>query len=492
MYFTLQDTDYRPIFDYRQRLSLIMKYQYIISTILGSSILFGALNACTPNKTILEQVKNSGELRVLTRNAATSYYDAPNGPTGLEYDLTKKFAEYLGVELKLRTPNSLNDILADISNGNAHVAAAGLTITKEREKLVKFSVPYQYITQQLIYKSGNTRPKNIFDAKGHLEVIANSSHAERLVKLKSKNQNLHWYESNTEDNLELMHLVSEEIIDYTIGDSNEIALNMRFYPKIRVAFNVSKPQPLAWAFPNSIDSSLINEANKFILALQKSGELDSIIRRHYGHVDNYDYTGTKTFLRHVSKRLPRYKNQFETAATKNNLDWRLLAAVAYQESHWNQHAVSPTGVRGLMMLTRATAKHLGVRKRTDPIQSIRGGALYIRKLLDKIPSDITEPDRTWMALASYNVGYGHLRDAQIITKKRGGNPNKWIDVKESLPLLRKRRWYKKTRYGYARGTEPVHYVENIRSYYDILAWHQETQLEQKIDPSKLAIVSPVL
>ncbi len=469
-----------------------MKLRLIISISVVISFLFGALNACTSNKTVLEQVKNSGELRVLTLNAATSYYDAPNGPTGLEYDLTKKFAEHLGVKLKLHTPDSLNDILDDISNGNAHIAAAGLTITEERKKHVKFTVPYQHITQQLIYKSGNPRPKNIFDTKGHLEVTANSSHVERLLKLKEKNANLHWYESNNEDNLELMHLVAEELIDYTIGDSNEIALNMRFYPKIRIAFNVSKPQPLAWAFPNSPDNSLFDEANKFILALQKSGELSSIIRRHYGHVDNYDYTGTKTFLRHVSKRLPRYKSKFESSARLNNLDWRLLAAVAYQESHWNQHAVSPTGVRGLMMLTRATAKHLGIKKRTDPNQSIDGGALYIRKLLDRIPSEITEPDRTWMALASYNVGYGHLRDAQIITKKRGGDPNKWIDVKESLPLLRKRRWYKKTRYGYARGNEPVHYVENIRSYYDILAWHEETQIEHKVDPTKLAIVSPVL
>ena len=469
-----------------------MKLRLIISILAGFSLLLGALNACTPNRTILEQVQNSGELRVLTRNAATSFYDTPNGPTGLEYDLTKKFAKHLGVKLKLHTPDSLNDILNDISKGNAHIAAAGLTITKEREKLVKFSVPYQYITQQLIYKSGNVKPKNIFDTKVHLEVMANSSHAEKLLKLKAMNQNLQWFESNNEDALELMHLVSEDMIDYTIGDSNEISLNMRFYPKIRVAFNISKPQPLAWAFPNSSDNSLFNAANKFILALQKSGELDSIIKRHYGHVNNYDYTGTKTFLNHVTRRLPRYQNLFESAAIKNNLDWRLLAAVAYQESHWNQHAVSPTGVRGLMMLTRATAKHLGVQKRTDPNQSIDGGALYIRKLLDKIPKDITEPDRTWMALASYNVGYGHLLDAQMITKKRGGNPKKWIDVKENLPLLRKRQWYKKTRYGYARGSEPVHYVENIRSYYDILAWHQETQLEQKVDPTKLAIVSPVL
>jgi len=123
-----------------------------------------------------------------------------------------------------------------------------------------------------------------------------------------------------------------------------------------------------------------------------------------------------------------------------------------------------------MMLTSVTAADLGVERRTDPTQSIEGGARYLKELLARVPERISDPDRLWFALASYNVGAGHLEDARILTEQRGGNPDLWKDVKESLPLLSKRAFYMRTRYGYARGAEPVKYVENIRSYYDILLW----------------------
>jgi membrane-bound lytic murein transglycosylase F len=168
---------------------------------------------------------------------------------------------------------------------------------------------------------------------------------------------------------------------------------------------------------------------------------------------------------------------FETAAEENDLDWRLLAAMGYQESHWDPDAVSPTGVRGIMMLTLKTAKDLGIKDRLVPNNSIEGGARYFRQTLDRIPPSITEPDRTWMAMAAYNVGYGHLEDARVIAEQLGKNPDLWIDVKTTLPLLAKRKWYKKTRYGYARGWEPIQYVENIRSYYDILKWVDESNKE---------------
>jgi membrane-bound lytic murein transglycosylase F len=153
----------------------------------------------------------------------------------------------------------------------------------------------------------------------------------------------------------------------------------------------------------------------------------------------------------------------------------LPASVAYQESHWDPDAVSPTGVRGIMMLTQATARHIGIDKRTDPLQSIQGGAKYLKRLYAKIPDRIGEPDRTWFALAAYNIGFGHLEDARIITQTRGGDPDKWIDVKQNLPLLARKKWYRQTEHGYARGYEPVRYVENIRSYYDVLAWYLQRE-----------------
>jgi len=441
-------------------------------------VLVAVLNACAPQRTILQQIIASGELHVLTRNAGTTYYEGPQGPAGFDYQLVNLFAKHLGVKLKITVPDTLNDIIEQISDGDAHLAAAGLTVTEQRSKKIRFSPSYQSITQQLVYHRGKARPKSIKDLDGILEVLAKSSHAERLNELSHDYKELVWIENQEADSTELLKLVADELVDYTVADSNEVAFNRRYYPELKVAFNLTKPQPLAWAFPKGDDNSLYAEATKFLNHLKKSGELKRLIETHYQHVNNYDYTGTHSFLANIRRRLPKYREYFEVAAAKYDLDWRLLAALAYQESHWRPNAVSPTGVRGMMMLTQVTADHLGVLDRTDPQESIMGGTKYLRNLIDRVPEQINDTDRTWMAAASYNVGYGHMNDARMIAQQRGDSPDSWVDVKASLPLLGKRKWYKKTKHGYARGWEPVRYVENIRSYYDILVWHLERENPQ--------------
>lgn len=443
------------------------------SFIAAAIVLVVVLNACTAQHTVLEQVLDSGELHVLTRNAGTTYYEGPHGPAGLEYQLLKRFADHLGVKLVISVPDSLNDILDEISTGKAQIAAAGLTITKEREKLVRFSPSYQSITQELVYNANRHKPENLNDLDdGILEVVAHSSHTEKLNVLKQKYHNLNWVENQKADSTELLSLVSEGLIDYTVADSNEVAMNRRFYPELKVAFTISDPQQLAWAFPKTIDTSLYDKAVTFFNDLKQSGELERILKSNYEHASNFDYAGTNTFLGQIRNRLPSYRSYFEEAAKMYDLDWRLLAALSYQESHWRPRAVSHTGVRGIMMLTKATAQHVGVEERTDARESILGGARYLRALIDQLPPEIKGSDRTWVALAAYNVGFGHIEDARNITDTRGDDPDKWIDIKASLPYLAKSKWYKKTRYGYARGWEPVRYVENIRSYYDILVWQQ--------------------
>ncbi|HID49376.1 MAG TPA: membrane-bound lytic murein transglycosylase MltF [Chromatiales bacterium] len=465
-----------------------------------SSLFFGALVYAlllfvyAPEKTLLEKVRDSGELRVLTRNAATTYYIGPHGPTGPEYELVKAFADYLGVRPRFVVEDNLQSILDKVASGEAHLAAAGLTVTEDREKSVRFTPSYQKITQQVVYRKGQKRPRSVKDLVGkNLEVLANSSHAERLAEFRKEFPGLHWTESEDTGSSELLTLVSEQVIDYTVADSNEIALVRRYHPDVRVAFSLTSPQELAWAMPRSQDESLYQAAVDFFTQMKNSGKLRRLLARHYDHVRNYDYAGTPTYLRHIQRRLPNYQELFQEAADKNDLDWRLLAAVGYQESHWNPLAVSPTGVRGLMMLTRVTAAQLGIKKRTDAAQSIQGGARYLRILFDQF-SQVPEPDRTWLALAAYNVGYGHVKDAQKITAQRGGDPETWMDVKQSLPLLSKRKWYSKTRHGYARGNEPVRYVENIRSYYDILRWHidRDAPLRQEENKPVLAFSSSVL
>lgn len=451
--------------------------------IAGLSLILIVLNACAPQKPALQHIRDAGVLHVLTRNAATTYYTGPHGAEGLEYDLVKAFAIHLGVSLKISTEDNLQDLLNKVQGNEVDFAAAGLTVTPEREKTLRFSSSYQSITQQLVYHRSIPRPKTMDDAvDGMMEVIANSSHVEKLNELKKKYPDLSWDENKDAGSTELLTLVAERLIDFTIADSNEVLLTRRFQPNLRVAFNISKPQKLAWAFPKNGDNSLYLEANRFLKVFKKSGQLTELLKRNYNHARNYNYAGTPTYLGHVRYRLPRYQKMFEREAEVNDLDWQLLAAVAYQESHWNPRAVSPTGVRGIMMLTNATAKDLGVADRTVPEQSIKGGAQYLRELSTKFSDKLHEKDRLWFTLASYNVGFGHVQDARIITKRRGGNPDRWVDVKQSLPLLSSKRWYKKTRFGYARGNEPVKYVENIRSYYDILHWHlaQENQQDKKV------------
>ena len=426
---------------------------------------------------LLEQIQSDGQLIVVTRNSPTTYYEDVDGPAGLEYEMAKLFAEELGVKLTLLIPDSFNDLLNQISDNRVHIAAAGLTITKDREKIFRFGPAYQEITEQLVYNVANKRPRNLAKLDGSLEVVTNSSHEERLKYLKDVVKGLSWKSSIEMESEELLQMVSDNIIEYTIADSNELSLNQRFLINLRVAFDISEPQRLAWALPKTDDKSLYREVQKFFKKIKENGELTRLIERNYGHVENFDYVGTKIFLRHIETRLPAYQAFFEEAAAKQGVDWRLIAAMGYQESHWDPDAVSPTGVRGLMMLTLKTAKDMNIKNRQDPESSIIGGARYFKKTLDRIDEDITAPDNYWMAMAAYNVGFYHLQDARSITRKLNKNPNRWIDVKESLPLLAKRKWYKKTRYGYARGWEPVRYVENIRSYYDILKWVDDGNTE---------------
>ncbi len=427
------------------------------------------LSACNQSTSELQQVKASKQLVVVTRNSATTYYEGSDGPAGLEYELLKRFADSLDVELNLIVSGNLAEIVPMVSRGEVHFAAAGLTVTKNRMEYVRFAEPYQEIKQQLVYRSGGEKPKSIEDVSNqNFAVLAGSSHSELLAGLKLQHNNISWQETSDSDEEEMLDKVWRQELDLTIADSNTLTLNRRLYPELRVAFDLTEPESLAWAFPKNKDDSLYKAANTFIKNLKESGEMEQLIERYYGHLNNFNYVETKWFNQHISERLPQFEQFFIQAGARHGVDWQLLAAIGYQESHWQARAKSPTGVRGIMMLTLPTAQQLGVKSRLDPMQSIWGGAKYFSQLKASLEKSVSEPDLTWLTLAAYNIGLGHLRDAQVLTEERGGDPTKWLDVKESLPLLQQRKWHTTTRYGYARGKEAVTYVTNIRKYYDQL------------------------
>ncbi|NBA95455.1 membrane-bound lytic murein transglycosylase MltF [Pseudomonas sp. R5(2019)] len=440
---------------------------------------FLMLGACVDKPSTLERVKEDGVLRVITRNSPATYFEDRNGETGFEYELVKRFADDLGVELKIETADNLDEIFTSLSKPSGPViAAAGLVSSESRKIQARFSHPYLEVTPQIIYRSGKSRPTDPADLVGkHIMVLKGSTHADQLAELKKRYPKLEYEESDAVEVVDLLRMVDEGQIDLTLVDSNEVAMNQVYFANVRVAFDLGDARDQRWAVATGNDNSLLNEINAFLDKVQKNGTLQRLKDRYYGHVDVLGYMGAYTFAQHLQQRLPKYEKHFKTSAKQEQVDWRLLAAIGYQESLWQPTVTSKTGVRGLMMLTQRTAKAMGVSNRLDPKQSISGGAKYFMYVKDQLDDKIEEPDRTWFALAAYNVGGGHLDDARKLAANEGLNPNKWLDVKKMLPRLSQKQWYRKTKYGYARGGEPVHFVANIRRYYDILTWVTQPQLE---------------
>ncbi len=444
------------------------------------------IGTCSSPPSILDQVLDTGELRVVTRYSPTSYTISPDGPTGPEFDLVQAFADDLGVALVIEPVVSVSEILPKLISGEAHMAAAGLSITESRQQFLNFGHPYKSVDVHLIYKLGTGKPRSIDDILDRsIEVVASSSHVDLLMSLQEAYPALSWTENADVEFADLLTKVAMGEVDLTVADSPDFNIQRHFYPDLRIALDLEIGDPIAWAFPKGSADSLLARADDFLIQSDRSGLLTRVHDRYYGHTKKFDYVGTRNFIRHYKNRLPRYRDWFEQAGEDWGVDWRLLAAIGYQESHWRSQAVSPTGVRGIMMLTMATAEYLGLDDRLDPRSSIFGGARFYARQTERVADTVAEPDRTWMALAAYNVGFNHIKDARIIVEWEDGDPDTWVDISKALPLLAKRKWYSLVPFGYARGWEPVLYVNNIRAYYTILQWLTEKEENPVIEEIEL-------
>lgn len=420
----------------------------------------------------LARVKAEGVLHVITRNAPSIYYEDREGPTGFDHELARRFADHLGVDLRVRLADGNSEILRVLDDGYAHIGFTGLSA--DRDWGDRFRSLANGLTSEsvMIYHRGLEHPDSVEDLLEQqvtIHVAGESNHLPHLQALQTTHPDLSYQIHQGLDAAGILERVESGEFPSAVVDANELALNHVFYPNVKRAFSVSDQEAIAWLFPTSNDGSLYDEARRFLQTIEKDGTLAHLRERFYGHLDQLGYVGALTFEEHIQERLPQYVDTFRDFGDETGLDWRLLAAIGYQESNWRRDAVSPTGVRGLMMLTRTTAEHIGIDNRLNPQESIEGGARYFRQVHRMIPEHVQEPDRTWFALASYNVGFGHLEDARRLAEAAGRNPDRWLDVKEFLPLLSQKEWYSKTRHGYARGHEPVIYVQNIRRYYDVLA-----------------------
>ena len=436
-----------------------------------------ALAACSGGSgPVLKRIKARGTLVVLTRNAPTTYYIGNEGrPTGPEYQMVIAFAKSLGVKPKFVVKDSVAELLHALADGEGDMVAAGITRTNERSRDFGFGPDYQQVTQQVVCRRGGPRPDSVSGLKAvSIEVIADSSYVERLQALQKKYPGLHWETAADTSTETLLREVWRGKLDCTVADSDIVAINRRYFPNLVVAFDLGKPQHLAWVVPHGA-GGLETAMRRWLAQYRARGELTAMRQRYYGHVKVFDYVDLRAFNRKIKSTWPKYQPIFAKAADTHDLPPLILAAQSYQESHWNPHAKSPTGVRGMMMLTLNTAHAMGVNNRMNPVASINGGAKYLARLERKLNGDIERPTRIWFALAAYNVGLFHLRDARALAKKLGKDPDSWNDMAQVLPLLGEKRYYRNLRYGYARGLEAVRYVRRIRNYADILRVKTRTE-----------------
>lgn len=444
----------------------------------------------------LEQILAAGELRVISRNGPTTFYEGSEGLTGFEYTLLQGFAHSLGVKLVISSDNSSTDTYAKINSNSYDIVSASLASKLSNLKRLRSTLPYMEVSQQLVFNSRQAAPLSTSDLIGkNILVLAKSAQQEQLRNLQKSLPQLQWTEVEGAEMIDLLDMVEQGTADYAVVDSAIYSLYRYSYPNTQLGFDLNQAQPVSWALADSQDSSLFAAAEQYLSTIRQDGTLAQIKSRFFDQMAEASTADNIRFSQELETRLPLWQYHIKAAADQHGLDWQLVAAIGYQESHWNPKAESFTGVRGFMMLTTNTAKELGVSNREDPQQSINGGAKYIKYLQQRLSDKIQGEDRLYMVLAAYNSGLGHLEDARALTEKKGGNPNLWADVSQYYPLLAKYQYYSTAKHGYARGWEPVTFVQNVVNYQKILERHEKHEqfriatlnlkADEPVDPMQL-------
>ena len=415
-------------------------------------------------------IAQSGELVILTVNGPATYFEDAQGlPSGFEYDLATLFARELKVKpvfIFAENPANIDRLLRE---KRAHLAAAALARHFDFPGGLAWGPSYFTTQHEIVGRAADPKPKSLEQIAGKRIGVVDESVGDYMLsampRLDVPIERLP-PETSTAD---LLEKIVKGDLDYALVESNRFTLARRFFPEIDVAFNIGKPLEYAWLVSTVDKKRILDAAGPFFERLRKDGTLKRLVDRYYGYATKFSAADSTALIGQISTQLPHLRPYFEEAEGMSGIDWRLIAAIGYQESHWDASATSPTGVRGLMMLTDETADRLQVKNRLDARDSIIGGARYFALLKESINPRIPEPDRTFLALGAYNQGIGHLEDARILAQKGGLNPDRWQDVRQVLPKLAEPETFQSLQHGYARGFEAVQFVDNVRNYYDILA-----------------------
>ncbi|OIR11647.1 membrane-bound lytic murein transglycosylase F precursor [mine drainage metagenome] len=400
---------------------------------------------------------HQGELVVIVPPAEMETENA------FETELAEQFARQLQLKLKI-VPLPVDQALPALAAHKAHLATG---VRNTSDYAVRFGKAYQSLEELLICHG--TTPDDLDELDGReLAVAAGSPQEAALREVRHEHDRLGWRSQRNTSPAELLEEVANGELDCTVANEEQLAMARNYYPELGVALDIDSPSDMSWAFSVDGDAKLFDEAQQFFARIKQDGSLRQLIDRYYGHNDRLDAMDAEAFIAQTRTVLPHYKHWFQEAADLTGIEWQLLAALSYQESHWNPNATSYTNVRGMMMLTDETADRMNVENRLDAHASILAGARYLQLLKEQLPLRISDEDRLWMALAAYNQGMGHLEDARILASESGLNPDVWADVKRMMPLLSRPSFYKKAKRGKARGGEAVILVETVRLYQDML------------------------
>ena len=463
-----------------------------VVTLLLAVALWPSLPGFNQTENRIAAIKSRGVLHVSTIASPLTYNVVNGKASGFDYELAQLFADYLNVKLGMTARTTISDLFDDLDKGNADILAAGLTYNTKRSQNYQPGPTYYYVSQQMVYRVGSSRPKDLAGINKN-QLLLSSGHG--VIDILEQRQesdypDLSWSVSDKQTSNQLLEEVINGTVPFTISDSIAVSLFQRVHPQLAVALDITDEQPVTWFSTRDSDDSMSAALLDFYNKISSNGTLARLEDKYLGHIGNFDYVDTRTFLNAVDNVLPDLQSLFEQYA--NEIDWTLLAAISYQESHWDIQATSPTGVRGLMMLTKNTAQSVGVTDRLDAEQSISGGSRYLRDMMSKVPDSVPEDERIWFALTAYNIGYAHMMDARQLTLLQKGDPDSWAEVKTRLPLLSQKPYYSQTNYGYARGHEAYAYVENIRKYHLSLEGYLLEKEKQAAKEAKFAEAYPLV
>ena len=458
----------------------MMLFRYKLIRIITYALFYFVLintNGCSKESSKLKQIKSNGILRIALVADPPHYFPSKVKKRGYDFELVSHYATSIDVELEIIKTNTSDEIIFLLNQGKVDIGILGSSPEFD-QKNIKNVVTYNNSKWYVIGNRANRQlPKSIDSIEPNTMIVANGSNASFILhSIEEDYSSLLWDELKNTNVRSILERINENHSKISIISEDIYVYYQYLFPETKKIFVLPIKYPSRWLVKNNNNLSFLYSINSFFNKYKQNGKLEKIGKTYYEHLSAFDYVDIRYYLKRINKKLPKYKKYFVEAAKNSALDARIIAAVSYQESHWNRKARSPTGVRGMMMLTLDTAKRVGVKNRLNAKQSIFGGAKYLKILYESLSNTIKEPDRLWFALAAYNIGLGHVEDARTITKSQGDNPNSWIDVEKHIPKLSQKKWYKKTKYGFARGHESIEFVKRVRRYYDILCLYRQEGL----------------